>query len=107
MLSNILHDADIKPFQQSHPTGETFLEIYLAAHSTLGNSSHLGSHAVALSQLIDALGLDERRIHIEADEAAHTPKHVVALEREVHLHFRRQPHQFRLHLLTVHRLAAQ
>ena len=45
--------------KQSHAAGETFFEVYLATHGTLGDGTHLGTYAVALCQLVDALGLDE------------------------------------------------
>ena len=35
-------------------------------------------------ELIDALGLDERGVHIKADEPAHAAVHVVLLEGEIH-----------------------
>ena len=107
MLGNILHHADVEPFQQGHTTGEALLEVYLATHGTLSNGPHFCTHTVALCQLVDALRLDERRVHVEADETAHAAEHIIFLKREVYLHLLRQLHQPPLHLLTVLRLAAQ
>ena len=87
MLGNVLHDADVEAFQQGHATGKTLLEIDFATHGTLCDGTHLGTNTITLSQFVDTLRLDERRVHIETDEATHTPEHVVLLEREVYLHF--------------------
>ena len=107
MFGNVLHNADVESLQQGNATGETLLEVYLATHGTLRDGTHLGSHTVALGQLVDTLRLDERRVHIETDQAAHATEHVVFLEREVNLHLLRQFHQFRLHLLAVDGFATQ
>ena len=86
MFGNVLHDADIQTFQQRYTTRKTLLEVYLATHGTLGDGTYLVAHAVALSQFVDTLCLDERRVHVKTDEAAHASEHVVFLEREVYLH---------------------
>ena len=101
MLGNVLHDADVETLQQGDATGKAFLEVYFATHGTLRNSTHLGTYAIALSQFVDTLCLDECRVHIEADESAHTSEHIVLLEREVYLHLLRQLHKLRLHFLTI------
>ena len=51
---------------------------------------------MAAGQFVDALGLDERRVHIEADEAAHAAVHVVLLEGEVHAAVLGQGHELLL-----------
>ena len=107
MFSYVLHHADVKSLQQSHTSGKTFLKVYLATHSTLGDGTNLCTNAVALGQFVDALGLDKCRVHVEADESAHSTEHVVTLEGKVYLHFLRQVHELRLHLLTVDRFATQ
>ena len=106
VLGNVAHDADIEAFEQADATGKTLLEVNLATHGALGDGSHLGTHTGTLSQLVDALRLNERGVHIEADETAHTAEHVVLLEREVHLHLGRELEELALHLLAVSGLAS-
>ena len=107
VLGYILHHAHVKALQQGHPPGEALLEVYLSTHGTLGDGPYLGTHTVALGQLVDALRLYQCGVHIEADQSAHTAEHIVTLEREVYLHLLRQLHQLHLHLLAVSGLAAQ
>ena len=107
MLGNILHHTHIESLQQSYTSRETLLEVDLSAHRTLSNGSHLGTYAIAFRQFIDTLGLYQRGIHIETDQAAHAAEHIILLEREVNLHLLREFHELRLHLLTVGRFATQ
>ena len=107
VLGNILHDADVEALQQGNTTGEALLEVNLSAHGTLGDGANLVTDAVALSQLVDALCLDECGVHIETDKATHATEHVVALEGEVDLHLVRQFHELGLHVLSVNGLATQ
>ena len=107
MFSYLAHHAHIQTFKQRHTTGKTLLKVNLAPHSALGNGANLGTHAIALSQFVNALRLNKRGIHIEADQTPHPAEHIVLLEREIHLHLLRYLHQPRVHLARVHRLAAQ
>ena len=86
VFGNVLHHRDIEPLQQGDAPCETLLEVNLAAHGTLGDGAHLGTDAVALGQFVDTLGLDERGVHVEADESAHAAVHVVLLVGAVHIH---------------------
>ena len=101
VLGDVLHDAGIEAFEQSHALGEAFLEVDLAAHSPFGNGLHLLADACARGQLVDTFGLNERRVHIEANQATHAAVHIVTLEGEVYLLFRSQVHELRLHLLAI------
>ena len=49
VLGNVLHNADIQAFKQSHTTGETLFEIYFATHGTLGDGTNFSTDTVALS----------------------------------------------------------
>ena len=86
MFRNVLHDAYVKPLEQGNTACKTLLEVYFATHRTLGDGANLCADAIALGQFVNALCLYEGRVHIEADESAHTAEHVITLEREVDLH---------------------
>ena len=107
MFGNILHHAHVEPFQQGHTPGKALLEVDLSTHGTLCDGPYLGTYAIAFCQFIDTLGLYQRGVHIETDQAAHAAEHIILLEREVDLHLLREPHELRLHLLTVGRFATQ
>ena len=107
MFGNILHHAHVEPFQQGHTPGKALLEVDLSTHGTLCDGPYLGTDAVALRQFVNTLGLYQRGIHIETDQAAHAAEHIILLEREVDLHLLRKFHELRLHLLTVGRFATQ
>ena len=96
-IGDILHDACVESLQQSHPAGKALPEVDLASHGTLRNGSYLRSDASPFGKLVYALRLNERRIHIEADETTHAAVHIVFLERKVNLHVRRYPHKLFLH----------
>ena len=80
MLRDILHHRHIQPFQQSHPLGKTFLEIYLSTHGLLGNGSHLLAYSGTVGQFVDDFRLNQSRIHIETNQTAHAAVHVVQLK---------------------------
>ena len=101
MFGYVLHHADIQSLQQCHSPCKTLLEVYLASHGAFRDGAYLCAHTVALSQFVDTLRLDERRVHIETNQASHSAEHIVALERKVNTHFCRQLQQFRLHVLSV------
>ena len=107
MLGNILHHTHIESLQQGHTSRETLLEVDLSAHRALSDGPYLCTNAVALRQFVNTLGLYQRGVHIETDQAAHTTEHIILLEREVDLHLLRKFHELRLHLLTVGRFATQ
>ena len=107
VLGNLLHYTHIESLQQGHTACKTLLEINLSTHGALSDGTNLCPYSITLCQLIDTLGLDEGRVHIETDQTTHTTEHIIALEREVYLHLLREFHQFRLHLLTVDRFSAQ
>ena len=106
VLGNVLHDAHVQPLQQGHPLAEALHEVNLAPHGPLGDSLHLVAHPGAHGQLVDDLRLNQRGVHVEANQAAHASVHVVQLEGEIHLQLRSHLHQLRLHLLAVLRRAA-
>ena len=107
VLGDVLHHTHVESFQQGHPARKALLEVDLAPHSALRDSPHLGSHPIALSQFVNTLRLDERGVHVETYQAAHTAEHIVFLEGEVDFHLLRELHELRLHLLTICRLASQ
>ena len=107
MLGNILHHTHIESLQQSYTSRETLLEVDLSAHGALCDGPYLCTDAVALRQFVNTLGLYQRGVHIETDQAAHAAEHIILLEREVDLHLLRELHELRLHLLTVGRFATQ
>ena len=107
VVSYVLHDAHVEAFQQTNAPCEALLEVNLAAHGTLGDGSHLCTHAGTLRQFVDALGLNECGVHVETYQSAHSAEHVVALQREVYAHDARHLHHLSLHLTFVVRLATQ
>ena len=107
VLGNLLHHTHIESLQQRHPTGKALLEVYLSPHGALGDGTHFCPYPVTLCQLVDTLRLDQRGVHIEADQAAHPAEHIITLEGKIDLHLLRQLHQLRLHLLTVDRFTTQ
>ena len=64
------------------------------------NSSTLG-------KFINHLRLDQRRVHIKADQSTHTPKHTILLERDIHLIFIRHLHKLPLQLFPIPRGTSQ
>ena len=107
VFGDVLHHGDIQPLEQRHAFGERLLEVDLAAHGSGRDGGHLVAHAVTGGQFVDAFGLNQRGVHIEADEAAHAAIHVVLLERAVHRHLAAHLEQFALHHVAVARRAAQ
>ena len=103
-LGDIGHDRLVKPLEHRHAAAEALREVDLTAHRALGDRAHLGSDTGTLSQLVDHLGLDQRRVHVEADKPARTAEHVVLLERYVHAQLGRQLQKARLHTLLVVRI---
>ena len=101
MLCDVPHHAHVQAFKQCHAFCKAFLEVNLSAHGAFRNGSHLVVHAVTAGQFVDALRLDERRVHIEADEAAHAAVHIVLLEGEVHAGLRAHGHQVLLEGLPL------
>src|SRR5574344_2808397 len=94
MVCYIFHHTYIQSLEQGYSACETFLEVYFSTHGTLGDGSYLFTNAGTVGQFIDAFRLDERRVHIKADETAHTAVHVITLEREVYLIFGGEMHEF-------------
>ena len=105
MVGNFLHHAHVKPLQQRHTLGEALLKVDFATHCACGDGFHLVAHTGTDCQLVDALGLDKRRVHIEADEAAAAAVHVVLLERHVEAQLIADAHKLGLHRLLVDRIA--
>ena len=107
MGGDVLHDRDVEPAQQRHAPREALAEVDFAPHGALGYGTNLVAHTCAVGQLVDDLRLDERRIHVEADETAAAAVDVVLLERDVEPDFR-EVHEALLHgaLLLVGERAA-
>ena len=105
ILCNLLHHGLIQSFQQSHSFAKALDEIYLTTHGTFGNGLHLVAHTCTYGQFINHFRFNQRRVHIEANEAAHPAVHIVQLEREIHFQFGCQFHQLFLHGNTVFRSA--
>ena len=59
-LGYLLHHTHVEALKQTDTTGETLLEVDLATHGALSNGTNLVTHPIALGQLVDTLGLDER-----------------------------------------------
>ena len=101
LSGNVLHHALVQAFEQRHTLGEALAEVDFATHCALGDGTHLLANACTIGQLVDHLGLNQRRIHIEADQTARTAIDVVALERHIDTKFVRHLHQLRLHRVTI------
>ena len=79
-LGDVLHHAHVEPLEQCHSLLETLLEVNLSSHCPLGDFLHFVAHSGSYRQFVDTLRLDERGVHIKADESAHAAEHVVALQ---------------------------
>ena len=101
VLRYFSHDTHIKPLEQLASLCEALLEIYLAAHGSLRNGCHLFVDTVLAGQLVNDLCLNKCGIHVEANQAPHTPVHIVNLERAVNLHLTRHAHDFSMQFLVV------
>ena len=82
---DLLQHRRLQTLEQGQPAPEALLEVELAAHRRLGDRRHLLADPGRPRQLVDHLDLDERRVHVEDDEAPVAPKEVVRLEGHVHL----------------------
>ena len=100
-LGDVLHHAHVEPLEQCYSLLEALLEVDLASHGSLGYLLHFIAHSGAHGEFVDTLRLNECGVHIKADESAHAAEHVVALQREVEFHLRRQLHQLRAHVVDV------
>ena len=92
ILCNLLHHGLIQSFQQSHSFAKALNEIYLTTHGAFGNGLHLVAHTRTYGQFINYFCFNQRRVHIETNEAAHPAVHIVQLEREIHFQFGCQFH---------------
>ena len=106
MLGDILHHRSIEPFEQTHTTGKTLAEVDFAAHCFFGDFAHLIAHTGAFGQLVDALGLNQCGIHIEAYQAAAAAVHCVFLKGDIEAFTRGDFHESALHFVAVDRSAA-
>ena len=77
-MGDLLHDRDLESLEQGHAFGEAFAEVDLSPHGAFGDGAHLGADAGPFGQFVDHLGLDERGVHVEADQAAAAAVDVVA-----------------------------
>ena len=107
MFGDVLHDMRIQALEQFHPFRETLLEVYFASHCPLGNLPYLVSDPGTLGQFVDTFRLNQRRVHVEADETAHSAVHVIPLERKVYAHVGRHFHQLFLHPAVAFRRSPQ
>ena len=107
MLRDVLHDADVQPLEQRDAAREAFIEVDFPAHRGFRDGPDFGADAGAVGQFVDAFGLDEGGVHVEADEPPHPPVHVVPLEGEIHPHLGGEAHQALLHHLLVLGRAAE
>ena len=85
VAGDFFHHGFVQPFQEGHPPPETLGEIDFSAHRALRDRFDLLSDSCLLRQFVDALGVDQGRIHVEADQPAAASEDVILLEGEVDL----------------------
>ena len=107
LVCDVLENTRVESLEQSNAACKALLKVDFATHGALCYRTHLCANTSTFCQFVDALGLNKCRVHIEADESAHTAVHVVLLEREVDLHLVRYVHQFLLHGSSIGRCAAE
>ena len=96
---DLLHNRDVETLEQGHAARETLAEVDFAAHGAGRDRPHLVADSGAFGQFVDHLGLNQRRIHVEADQAAAAAVDVVFLERNV------EPDLRQIHEPLLHRAA--
>ena len=106
VLGNVLHYRYVQALQECNPLGETLFEIDLSPHGALGDGRYLIIDPVAAGEFINAFCLNERGVHIKADEPAHAAVHVVFLEGEVHAAVGGKGHELLLESAFVFQRAA-
>ena len=92
-----MHDTCVQPLEKCHSLPKALSEVDLSAHGTGGDLLYLIPDACPIGKLVDHLGLDERRVHIEADQAPHPAEHAVLLEGDVHMVLVRYADDMSLH----------
>ena len=83
VAGNVLHDRDVEPLEQGDALREALAEVDLAAHGAGRDLADPVADAGPFGQFVDHLRLDERRVHVEADQAAAAAVDVVLLEGDV------------------------
>ena len=70
-----LQGALVEAGEQGHPAAQTLGEFQFAAHRGLGDVGDLAADAVEVGQFVDALDVDQRRVHVgdEQPEIAQAP----------------------------------
>ena len=95
-----------QPLEQRQALLEAGAEIQFAAHRALGDLRHLLANASGLGQLVDDLGLDQRRVHIEHGQATVAPVDRIALEGDIDVQLLRHAEELGTQCGRVGRLAA-
>src|SRR5690606_23839424 len=91
--------------QQAQALLEAGTEIQLAAHGPLGDFGDLLTDSGGLGQLVDHLGLDQRRVHVEYRQTAIAAEHRVTLDGDVDIQFLGHAEELRTQRKRVSRLA--
>ena len=69
LVVDLLQRVDRHAFEQRHAAAQAFLEVLdLAAHRGLGDGGDFGLLADRVGDLVDALDVDQRRVHVERDQ---------------------------------------
>ncbi len=107
LLGNPLQHRLIQTFQQRHAPPKALGEIDFAAHGRLGNFRHLIADAGHLRQFIDHLGLDQRGIHVETDQATAAAVEIVLLHGHIDIHLLGYLQELGMHGRDILHFAAQ
>ena len=83
LVVHLLQGTGVEPREQRDPLPQALLEVQVAAHRRLGDPRDLGLAAGVRREHLDHLALDQRRVHVERDEAAIAAEDRVVLERDV------------------------
>ena len=67
---HLIHAGNAHTFKQRHAPAQAVLEVNnFAAHGRFGNGSNFGLSAHCIGDFVDALDVDERRVHVEGYQA--------------------------------------
>ncbi len=83
VVVHLLEGGRVDALEQRDPVAERLLEVQLAGHGRGGDALDLRELAGVLGEHLDDLALDQRRVHVEHDQAHPAPHQVGRLDGDV------------------------